>query len=114
MTINRALYFLPSTISLLGLAPVLMLLAEPYRPFVVWIALFQLFMDDLDGMAARKFNVANIVGRNLDDICDVVAHAVIILTISLFSLIRAFSLLLSWRDWSWFYARLCAVADGLV
>lgn len=74
-------FAVPSGISIAGLAPVLLLLAEPYHSLVVGLALYQLLLDDLDGMAARALNTGTALGRALDDICDAVAHVLIVGTI---------------------------------
>ncbi|MCP5353284.1 MAG: CDP-alcohol phosphatidyltransferase family protein [Chromatiales bacterium] len=74
--------WVPSSVSLLGLTAVLLLCFEPLRPLLAWATLFQLLMDDVDGWLARRLNVASAMGRCMDDICDVVAHAGVVLLIA--------------------------------
>lgn len=56
-----------------------MVVFDDTHGYLVWAALFQLLMDDIDGWLARRMGVASLFGRSMDDICDVVAHTTALL-----------------------------------
>ena len=67
--------------SILGVLPLALLFLEDGFRFLLPLILFNNFMDDLDGILAAKLNIRSRFGADLDNVCDAVAHVVIVLAV---------------------------------
>ncbi len=73
---------LANAASILGVLPIAILfMVDGYR-FLIPFILFNNFMDDLDGVLAGKLRIRSLLGANLDNVCDTVVHATLILLVS--------------------------------
>jgi len=80
-TLNMGRKNLANVASILGILPIpLLFLPGGYR-YVVPVIMFNLIMDDLDGLLARRLSIGSKFGSNLDNVCDVMAHSVFVLLI---------------------------------
>lgn len=58
----------------------LLFLEDGYR-YLVPLIIFNNVMDDLDGILAAKLHIRSRFGADLDNVCDVVAHGILVLAI---------------------------------
>ncbi len=73
---------LANAASILGVLPIAILFMEDGYRFLIPFILFNNFMDDLDGVLAGKLRIRSLLGANLDNVCDTVVHATLILLVS--------------------------------
>jgi len=73
---------LANAASILGVLPMAILFMEDGYRFLIPIILCNNFMDDLDGVLAGKLKIRSLLGANLDNVCDTVVHATLILLVS--------------------------------
>ena len=70
---------LPNLASILGIAPLgLLLLPQGYQ-LLIPIMLYNNFMDDLDGVIAAQLKLRSKYGAILDNVCDAVSHSLFVL-----------------------------------
>lgn len=69
---------LANVASILGLLPLYLLFLEDGYRYVIPLIIFNNVMDDLDGILAGKLNIRSRFGADLDNVCDAVAHAVLL------------------------------------
>lgn len=74
---------LANVISLLGVLPVCVLFLDDGYRYILPLIVFNNIMDDLDGIVAVKLNIKSAFGAVLDNVCDIVAHTVFVLTIGM-------------------------------
>ncbi len=69
--------------SILGILPLIVLFGENGFAFILPLIVFNNFMDDLDGILAKKLGIASDTGMRLDNVCDVFAHSVFVMVIGM-------------------------------
>ena len=86
---------LPNIVSFLGVLPLCILLRENAFLYLCPLIVFNNFMDDLDGILAKKLQLGSDFGARLDNVCDAVAHVLIALVVGSHhgGIVLAFSLL---------------------
>ena len=72
---------LANATSILGVLPLVILFLDDGYRYVIALIVFNNFMDDLDGVLAAKLNIKTRFGAHLDNVCDVVAHAMLALAV---------------------------------
>lgn len=72
---------LANVTSILGVLPVVILFLDNGYLYVIPLIVFNNIMDDLDGILAAKLNIRSRFGGDLDNICDAVAHVVLVLAV---------------------------------
>lgn len=93
---------LPNIVSVLGVLPLAILFFKDGFQYLIPLIIYNNIMDDLDGILAIKLNLKSNFGATLDNVCDAVAHIIIIMALgihygvafSLFSLIAVTAILL--------------------
>jgi len=70
-----------NAVSILGVLPLALLFLEDGYNYLIPLIIFNNIMDDLDGILAAKLNIRIQFGANLDNVCDAVAHTIIIFAI---------------------------------
>ncbi len=86
---------LPNIVSILGVLPLCILLLDDGFAFLCALIVFNNIMDDLDGILAKKLRLCSDFGTGLDNVCDVVAHTLIVMVVGAHhgGIVLAFSLL---------------------
>jgi phosphatidylserine synthase len=86
---------LPNIVSILGVLPLFILLREDAFVFLCPLIVFNNFMDDLDGVLAKKLSLRSEFGAGLDNVCDAVAHILIAMVVGTYygGVVLAFALL---------------------
>jgi len=72
---------LANAISILGVLPLVLLFLENGYRYLIPLIIFNNVMDDLDGVLAAKLNIRSRLGADLDNVCDAVAHAAMVLAV---------------------------------
>ena len=72
---------LANAVSILGVLPLALLFLEDGYRYVIPLIIFNNVMDDLDGILAAKLDIRSRFGADLDNVCDAVAHAVLVLAV---------------------------------
>jgi phosphatidylserine synthase len=72
---------LANTVSILGVLPLVLLFLEDGYRYLIPLIIFNNVMDDLDGVLAAKLNIRSRFGADLDNVCDAVVHAVLVLAV---------------------------------
>ena len=72
---------LPNIVSFLGLLPLCILLRKDAFVYLCPLIVFNNFMDDLDGILAKKLGLRGEFGAGLDNVCDAVAHILIAMAV---------------------------------
>ena len=72
---------LANVTSILGVLPLIILFLNDGYSYVVPLIIFNNFMDDLDGILAVKLNIRSRFGADLDNVCDAVAHVILVLVV---------------------------------
>ena len=72
---------LANAVSILGVLPLALLFLEDGYRYLVPLIIFNNVMDDLDGILAAKLHIRSRFGADLDNVCDVVAHGILVLAI---------------------------------
>lgn len=88
--------------SLLGVLPLILLFQPDGYRYLIPLIIFNNVMDDLDGVLAAKLDIRSRFGANLDNVCDAVAHGILVLVVGahyggwvlLVSLVAASSIIL--------------------
>lgn len=74
---------LANLVSLLGILPLVILFGENGFTYIVPLMLYNNFMDDLDGIVAKKLGISSETGMRLDNVCDAFAHTVFVMVIGM-------------------------------
>ncbi len=69
-------------ISLLGIAPLLLLLLPEGLSWIPWVIVLNNIADDLDGLVAGWLNIRSQFGAHLDNVCDAVVHGGIVMVLA--------------------------------
>jgi len=64
--------------SILSVLPLFLLLRPDSFQFVPGFIIYNNFMDDLDGILAKKLGIQSKFGAALDNVCDAIAHVLIV------------------------------------
>ncbi len=72
---------IPNIVSILGVLPLCILLREDAFVYLCPLIVFNNFMDDLDGILAKKLGLRSEFGAGLDNVCDAVAHILIAMVV---------------------------------
>lgn len=72
---------LANATSILGVLPLVVLFLDDGYRYAVPLIIFNNFMDDLDGVIAAKLNIRSRFGADLDNVCDAVAHIILVLAV---------------------------------
>ncbi len=67
--------------SILGVLPLILLFLEDGYRYLIPLIIFNNVMDDLDGILATKLHIRSRFGADLDNVCDAVAHGVLVLAV---------------------------------
>lgn len=74
---------LPNIVSLLGVLPLTLLFFEGGFQYLIPLIIYNNIMDDLDGILATKLDLKSDFGAALDNVCDAVAHIIIVMAIGI-------------------------------
>ena len=74
---------LPNIVSLLGVLPLAILFFENGFQYLVPLIIYNNIMDDLDGVLAVELNLKSDFGAALDNVCDAVAHIIIVMAVGI-------------------------------
>ena len=74
---------LPNIVSVLGVLPLSILFLENGFQYLIPLIIYNNIMDDLDGILAIKLNLKSQFGGVLDNVCDAVAHIIIVMTLGI-------------------------------
>ncbi len=93
---------IPNIVSVLGVLPLSILFFKDGFQYLIPLIIYNNIMDDLDGILAIRLSLKSEFGAILDNVCDAVAHIIIVMAIgihygvvfSIFSLIAVTSILL--------------------
>ena len=93
---------LPNIVSILGVLPLAILFMEGGFQYLIPLIIYNNIMDDLDGILANKLDLRSKFGANLDNVCDAVAHILLVMAVgmhyggscTLFSLVAVIAILL--------------------
>lgn len=69
--------------SFLGVLPICLILGENGFEYLLPFIIYNNAMDDLDGVLAAKLNIRSQFGALLDNVCDAIAHTVIVVVVGL-------------------------------
>ncbi len=72
---------LPNIVSLLGVLPLSILFFKDGFQYLIPLIIYNNIMDDLDGILAIKLNLKSDFGAALDNVCDAVAHIIIVMAL---------------------------------
>jgi len=83
-------------------APLFILFQEGGFQYIIPLIIYNNIIDDLDGFIAKKLKIRTQYGSNLDNICDAVAHSIIVISVgihfgeylTLFSVVAVSSIIL--------------------
>lgn len=70
-------------VSILGVVPLAILLLEDGFRYLLPLILYNNLMDDLDGILAVKFDLGSEFGAALDNVCDAVAHVLVVMAVGM-------------------------------
>ncbi len=70
-----------NAISIIGVLPLALLFLNDGYIYLIPLIIFNNIMDDLDGILATKLNIRSQFGANLDNVCDAVAHVIILFAV---------------------------------
>ncbi|MBW2448161.1 MAG: CDP-alcohol phosphatidyltransferase family protein [Deltaproteobacteria bacterium] len=92
---------IPNIVSILGVIPLAMLFLGDGFQYLLPLILYNNVMDDLDGVLATKLDLKSEFGATLDNVCDAVAHILVVMAVgmhyggpcALLSLVAAVSIL---------------------
>ena len=74
---------LPNIVSLLGVLPLSILFFKDGFQYLIPLIIYNNIMDDLDGILAIKLDLKSDFGAALDNVCDAVAHVIIIMALGI-------------------------------
>jgi len=72
---------LANAISILGVLPLVLLFLDDGYRYLIPLIIFNNVMDDLDGILAIRLNIRSRFGGDLDNVCDAVAHTILVLAV---------------------------------
>ncbi len=72
-----------NAVSILGIIPLPILLMSDGYSYVILLMIYNNIMDDLDGILAVKLRIQSEFGAILDNVCDLLAHAVFVMVIGM-------------------------------
>ncbi len=81
--LNAVYKNLANVASILGILPLIVLFDENGYKYIIPLIIYNNFMDDLDGILAKKLDIASDRGMRLDNVCDAFAHTVFIMVIGM-------------------------------
>ena len=74
---------IPNIVSILGVVPLAMLFLEDGFQYLLPLLLYNNLMDDLDGILAAKLGLESEFGAALDNVCDAVAHILVVMAVGM-------------------------------
>ncbi len=74
---------IPNIVSLLGVFPLAVLFLEDGFQFLLPLIVYNNIMDDLDGVLAAKLDLKSDFGAALDNVCDAVAHIIVVMAVGM-------------------------------
>ncbi len=74
---------LPNIVSILGVLPLSILFFKDGFQYLIPLIIYNNVMDDLDGILAAKLNLKSDFGAALDNVCDAVAHVIIVMALGI-------------------------------
>jgi phosphatidylserine synthase len=74
---------LANAVSILGVLPLLLLFQEGGYQYLIPLMIYGNVMDDLDGVLAAKLSIKSDFGARLDNVCDAIAHSVIVMFVGM-------------------------------
>ncbi len=80
---NLVLRNLANIVSILGVLPICILFGEHGYQYLFPLIIYNNVMDDLDGVLAAKLNIRSDFGALLDNVCDAIAHTVLVMVVGL-------------------------------
>ena len=69
--------------SILGVLPICILFGEHGYQYLIPLIIYNNVMDDLDGVLAAKLNIRSDFGALLDNVCDAIAHTVVVMVVGM-------------------------------
>lgn len=72
---------LANATSILGVLPLVLLFLDDGYRYLIPLIIFNNVMDDLDGILASSLNIRSRFGGDLDNVCDAVAHTILVLAV---------------------------------
>jgi len=84
LDVGRFIYRnLPNIVSILGILPLAILLLEGGFQYLIPLIIYNNIMDDLDGILASKLDLKSDFGAQLDNVCDAVAHILLVMAVGM-------------------------------
>ncbi len=74
---------IPNIASILGVVPLAILFLEDGFRYLLPLIVYNNFMDDLDGILAAKLDLKSEFGAALDNVCDAVAHILVVMAVGM-------------------------------
>ena len=74
---------IPNIVSILGVVPLAILFLEDGFQYLLPLLLYNNVMDDLDGILAEKLNLKSKFGAVLDNVCDALAHMLVVMAVGM-------------------------------
>ncbi len=74
---------LPNIVSILGVLPLTILFFKDGFQYLIPLIIYNNIMDDLDGILATKLSLKSDFGAALDNVCDAVAHIIIVMALGI-------------------------------
>jgi phosphatidylserine synthase len=74
---------LANAVSILGVLPLCILFREGGYQFLIPLIMYNNVMDDLDGVLAAKLNIRSEFGAILDNVCDSIAHSIVVMVVGM-------------------------------
>ena len=74
---------LANAVSILGVLPLCILFREGGFQYLIPLIIYNNVMDDLDGVLAGKLNIRSNFGAILDNVCDSVAHSIVVMVVGM-------------------------------
>jgi phosphatidylserine synthase len=102
---------LANIVSFLGILPICILFGENGFQYLFPFIIYNNAMDDLDGVLAAKLDIRSKFGGRLDNVCDAIAHTVIVIVVATHMVQAAAS---PWIGWVCLAASLLATTAIIV
>jgi len=74
---------IPNIVSILGVVPFAVLFLEDGFRYLLPLIVYNNMMDDLDGILAVKLDLKSEFGAALDNVCDAVAHVLVVMAVGM-------------------------------
>ncbi|MFP6662592.1 MAG: CDP-alcohol phosphatidyltransferase family protein [Deltaproteobacteria bacterium] len=74
---------IPNLVSILGVLPLAILFLEDGFAYLLPLLVYNNVMDDLDGILARALDLKSDFGAVLDNVCDAVAHVLVVMAVGM-------------------------------